>query len=229
MIILLWILGFFVVAIGGLALMVAAQTRRERRARSSVTPATMPGWVQAMLRESASGSHLIFDANQRDGFLQIALTAREGDWRRVELALPDAAWSHDTFALAVFRLGEGADKCEVEERRRNAKVPRFLRVTIEGDSEDVFERVADLLQSMAGIFEFRPEQTFTVSGYGPPDPGHIHFMANDFEQRFPRGGRVTQRIAGMIREHADTVEEERDAPTRKRPVPKRIPTARNDP
>ena len=68
MIILRWILGFFVVAIGGLALMVAAQTRRERRARSSVTPATMPGWVQAMLRESASGSYLIFDANQRDGF-----------------------------------------------------------------------------------------------------------------------------------------------------------------
>jgi len=223
MYVLLWILAFFAAVVAAIALAIARHDRRNARPRASVTLETMPGWVNQMLRRNASGSFLIFDANGREGFLQIALNAREGGWRRVEFGLPDTDWSHENFALAVLTLGADAAECIVEEDPRNTLVPRFLTVILEGDSANVGARTAALLRSAAQTLGFPAGQTFTVSGEGTDHPDYLRSVADELDRRI-RGPRwLVRRLAAFTRAQADELQREMDAPE---PARMRLPHAR---
>lgn len=221
--VLLWILAFFAAVVAAFALALAWENRRGARVRASVTLETMPGWVSQMLRRNAPGSYLVFTANGREGFLEIALNAREGGWRRVEFGLPDTDWSHESFALAVLTLSTGAAECHVEEDPRNTLVPRFLRVFLEGDSANVGARTAALLRSAAQTLGFPAGQTFTVSGEGTDHPDYWRTSADELERTF-RGPRwLMRRLAALARARADELQREMDAPE---PARMRLPHAR---
>jgi hypothetical protein len=83
----------------------------------------MSPWINSLLLRHAPGSTLVFDANDGGGFLQLALTGREAGWRRVELGLPDADWSHDSFALAA-RTALQRPTLALASRRRIRPQPR---------------------------------------------------------------------------------------------------------
>ncbi|MFL5382916.1 MAG: hypothetical protein ACJ8GN_10415 [Longimicrobiaceae bacterium] len=223
MYVLLWILGLFAAVVAVAVLAAARERRRSARMRASVTLEKMPDWVHQMLRRNAPGSSLVFDANGREGFLQLALTGREGGWRRVEFGLPDTDWSHESFALAAVTLGAGAAECHVEEDPGNTLVPRFLRIILEGDSANVGARAAALLRSAAQILGFRAGQTFTVSGGGTDHPDYWRTGADEFERRFPGPRWFTRRIAASMRTRGDELQRELDAPA---PARTRLPHAR---
>jgi hypothetical protein len=212
MYVLLWILGLFALAVAAFALVLVRERRRSARVRASVTLEKIPDWVNQMLRQNAPGSCLVFDANGREGFLQVALTGREGGWRRVEFGLPDTDWSHESFALAAATLGTGAAECHVEEDPGNTLVPRFLRVILEGDSANVGARAAALLRSAAQTLGFPAGQTFTVSGGGPDHPDFCRTVADEFERTFPAPRWFTRRMAALMRARADELQRELDAP-----------------
>ncbi|MFL5538029.1 MAG: hypothetical protein ACJ8J0_03515 [Longimicrobiaceae bacterium] len=223
MYVLFGILAFFALAAAALVIGAVRERRRLERRRTSVTVDRMAGYVKGLLLSRAPGSTLVFDANDGDGFLQLALTGREGDWRRVEFGLPDAEWSHENFALAVLTLGGDAAECLVEEDPRNVQVPRFLSVLLEGDSEDVAARAATLLGTAAQTLGFSAAQTFTVSMSGRDHPDFLRTSADEIERRglLPRW--FTRRIVAFMRAQADEVERELDAPASART---RLPHAR---
>ncbi|MFL5538030.1 MAG: hypothetical protein ACJ8J0_03520 [Longimicrobiaceae bacterium] len=223
MYVLLWILGLFAAVVAVVVLGAARERRRGERVRTSVTVGKMPAWVNRLLLQYAPGSCMVFEANGASGFLQLALTGRDGGWRRVEFGLPDTGWSHESFALAALTLGAGASECQVEENPGNVDVPRFLRVSLEGDSANVAARAAVLLRSAAQTLGFSTGQTFTVSMSGTDHPDCWRFGADEFERRF-RGPRwITRRMAASMRARADELQREQEAPA---PERTRLPHAR---
>jgi hypothetical protein len=179
--------------------------RRARRARTRATVDQLRRWVNAMLWQYAPGATLLADANGGRGFLQLALTGREGEWRRVKFGLPDAEWSHENFALAAVALEEGADAAQVEENPGNVHVPRFLRIALEGERDEVAGRAAELLHRAAAVLELGPEQTFTVTVHGGDHPDFLRDTLEKIEQSaLPRW--FARRLTDHLHRQLATVE-----------------------
>src|SRR5262245_8040188 len=129
MIILIGILALLAAGIAAFARAVRIQMRRAERTRTRATLDDLGGWTRALLLRFSPGACLIADSNDGPGFLQLAVTGREGEWRRVEFGLPDAGWAREHFALAVAVLEEYGVESHVEDDPGNADVPSFLRIT----------------------------------------------------------------------------------------------------
>ncbi|HEU4557228.1 MAG TPA: hypothetical protein VFS20_05240 [Longimicrobium sp.] len=181
------------------------EMRRARRACSAVLLGEVRGWVEAMLRKYAPGGYVIAHANGRDGFLQLALTGRKRNWRRVELGVPDCEWSRPNFDVAVLLLSEGASTWMVEENPGNADVPRFLRVILQGRSENVLKRAASLLHRAADVLDFPADQRYRIEMHGDDHPDYTREGADYIDQM--RGPRWLLRpIAASLRKDADNAE-----------------------
>ncbi|HEX8242685.1 MAG TPA: hypothetical protein VF541_04305 [Longimicrobium sp.] len=197
MMIVLFVVLAVITAVLAVVVLVTRELRRARRARSRVTVDQLSRWVNSMLLRCAPGATLLAAANGGPKFLQLAVTGREDEWRRVEFGLPDAEWSHENFALAALSLEEGAAAASVEHAPENAHVPRFLRITLEGERAEVTERASELLRRAAAVLELAPEQTYTVSVQGSDHPDYLREMVRAIEQsRLPRwfARRVTAQL-----------------------------------
>lgn len=184
---------------------VRREMRRARRACSAVSLEEVRGFVERMLEKRARGAFLIAHANGREGFLQLALTGRKRDWRRVELGVPDCEWSRPNFDVAVLLLSEGASTWMVEEHPDNPNVPRFLRVTLQGRSENVLKRSAVLLHRAANVLEFPPDQRYRIEVNGRDHPDYMRAMADRADQM--EGPRWLLRwAAASLRKDADEAE-----------------------
>jgi hypothetical protein len=179
--------------------------RRSERARTTTTLDQMAGWVNALVLRYAPGAFLAAASNDGPGFLQLAVTGREGDWRRVEFGLPDAEWSRESFALAVSLLEEHATDARLEHDSENANVPRFLRLTIAGNHAEVTRRATELLRSAAVLLSFPPEGTYTMSLTGNYHPEYYRSVAAEVESGdLPQWFR--RRLVAFIRREAEALE-----------------------
>ena len=206
MIILAGLFAVFIIAIAWLVIGTTLQMRRARHAWKNATLDQLPRWVKGMLWQYAPGACLIADSNDGEGFLQLALTGREGAWRQVEFGLPAADWSRAVFPLAASILAEGATDVRVEHNHRNADVPRFLRVSIAGDSADVEARAIDLLRRAAEILSFPVDGTFGVSLKGSDHPEYLRTTAIEVKDstKLPRW--FKRRLSASLLRQADELE-----------------------
>ncbi|HKP77096.1 MAG TPA: hypothetical protein VJT67_16310, partial [Longimicrobiaceae bacterium] len=181
------ILGLFAVGAAAVALGARAQMRRARHARTRATYDDLSGWVNRLLLQFAPGSCLVAELNDGRGFLQLAVTGREAEWRQVEFGLPDAEWARENFALAVVTLEEGAGDARVEHNPGNAEIPRFLSITFSGERNDVARKATNLLRRAAAVLEFPADATFSISLQGDDDPEYYrHGAAIVEEMGLPR-------------------------------------------
>lgn len=192
---LLWV-GLGVLGAAGAAL--AVPVVRWRRLRDRATIAEVGRWTATLLRQSAQGSVLIAVANGRPGFLQYALTGRDGDWRRLEFGLPEADWSKEALPAVERVLDRFAVPWTVETNPGNLPVPRFLRAEIEGPREEVLERASALFVELAAALGYDETQTYAVSLQGGDAPEYEAELLARIES-LPRQGRVTRGMAALLR------------------------------
>ncbi|HEX6751228.1 MAG TPA: hypothetical protein VF092_28315 [Longimicrobium sp.] len=203
-IILLCILGIPATAVTALAVAIGVAHRRAERERTAATIRDVQRRVSGFLARFGPGSRLVFHANGREGFLQLAVTAREHDWRRVQFSLPDTAWSHENFAVAALTLSNGAAECLVEENP-GAHLPRVLRITLEGDADEVAQRAAELLRRAEQVLEFPAGQTYTTALRGPEHPDYYRRLAQQAE-RMPGPRWFVGRVSASLRRQAEQLE-----------------------
>jgi hypothetical protein len=206
MIILAGLFAAFILVIAVSMIRAALQMRRSKRTRDNASLDQLSRWVTGMLLRFAPGACLIAESNDREGFLQLARTGREGAWRQLEFGLPDANWSRARFPLAVSVLSEGATDVRVEQEPANAAVPRFLRISIAGESADVESRAVDLLRHAAEVLEFPADGTYRVSLTGPDHPEYLRTMAIEVKHstKLPRW--ITRRLSASLLRDAEALE-----------------------
>lgn len=208
MIVLLWIVGLFLVAVGALAVAVRRARRRDRELCSRVPIDQVHRWIRGMLQRFVPGGYVIAHANGGDGFLQVAVTGREGTWRQVELGLPDADWCRTHFDRAVETLPGVATDWTLEHTPDNPDVPRFLRVSIAGQWQSVLQRTTELLHRAAEVLELPPDQTYTIESRGADHPDYVREIADELD-RIPDGRWLLGRMTRWLRRHADALERAR--------------------
>lgn len=205
MIILAGLFAVIVLAIAALVIAAKLQVRRAKHERENAALDQWLGWVKGMLVRYAPGTCLIAQSNDAEGFLQLALTGREGTWRQVEFGLPDAEWSRTRFQLAASALAEGATDVRVERNRRNANVPRFLRVSIAGDIAEVEARAIDLLRRAAEVLSFPADGTYRVSIEGGDHPDYWRSLVDGTKRSsLPRW--ITRRLDAYILRQVEEME-----------------------
>lgn len=179
--------------------------RRFRRARTRIPLERCLLALRTMLRQLRPGALFAAAPNGRDGFLQLILTDREGNWREVEFGLPDADWSRARFDHAVAVLGELEPDCEVEHTPGNPDVPRFLRVWIHGGEASVLERATALVRAAAEVLGFPEEQTYNLVFRGQDHPDYMRELADLVEQD-PSIPRLLRKLGPLFRKQADEAE-----------------------
>jgi hypothetical protein len=199
------VLAVFAAGLAACGQAVSARKRRLERARTRATLDDLDRWVNGLLLRFAPGACLLAASNEGAGFLQLAVTGREAEWRRVEFGLPDAAWSRERFALAAITLEEGAADARVEHDPGNARIPRFLRITLTGERTDVAARATDLLRRAAVVLSFPPGGTYTMSVTGRDHPEYYRQVARDAEAAdLPRW--LSRRVRALLNDHAEALE-----------------------
>jgi hypothetical protein len=205
MTVLMWISGGVAAVTGMLTVAFWRQQRKWKRARTRQSFSRFTGCLQSLLERCSPGAVVAAYPNGQQGFLQVALTGRKGDWRELEFGLPDADWSRASFDAAVAALPQGASEWSVEHTPGNPDVPRFLRVWIEGGESDVRERATALLHRAAELLGFPADQTYNIDFQGTDHPDYLHAMLDRFE-RDPQTSRFLLRLLPMLRRHADQAE-----------------------
>lgn len=190
---------------GSAVVVVKREMRRQRRARTRLQFDRFLWALQPLLHRMRPGAELAAFPNGRDGFLQLVLTGREGSLREVEFGLPDTDWSRTRFDQAVDVLQEHASSWLVEHTPGNPDVPRFLRVWIYGEEDEVREQTAALLHAAAEVLSFPASQTYNVEFTGEDHPDYMRALADQLEQD-PRTPRLVRKLVPFYRRQADEAE-----------------------
>jgi hypothetical protein len=85
------------------------------------------------------------------GFLQVAVTEANGDWRTVEFGLPETEWARVAFMEvdAVLRSHSFIPEIEAGPTK---DVPRFLRLRLAGPVESLVPQMSSVLSLVARAF-----------------------------------------------------------------------------
>lgn len=212
MAVLIWlpaILAGVVLLLFALALLIPRLARGLERARTRVPLDVVVQRLEPMLRRMQPGAHLAAIAHGGDAFLQLALTARYAEWREVEFGLPEAGWARPYFNEAIVALGKLGSEWRVEHNPGNTRVPRFLRVWIEGPQDEVRERAGALLRAGARVLGFPPDQRWNVEFHGHEHPEYLRSLADQLERKVG-DSRLHRRWIAALRRQADRAERATD-------------------
>lgn len=184
--------------LGAAAGAVASFSLRWRRRVRRATVHELGAWTATWLREYAPGSVLIANANGRPGFLQLALTARRRDRRRVEFGLPETGWSREHLPAVERVLDAAGVEWRIETNPGNPAVPRYLRATLEGTRAEVLERASVLLPELAAALGHPAHQSYSVELQGREDPEHDAELGAQLE-RLAGEGRLPRWLVRAVR------------------------------
>jgi hypothetical protein len=159
-------------------------------------------FVETFLHQLRPGSVLLLERETKPGFLQLAISERRDQWREVEFGLPDAEWSHSQFDVVHAAMQSAGYSTEIEINEGNEQVPRFLRVYVEGNREDLTITLLQLLETAANKLEFAVEDRYTLQMMGETAPEYTRELATQLEQ-LPRGGWFTNMLGKYLRRSAN--------------------------
>lgn len=155
-------------------------------------------FVDSFLHHLAPGSVFLLERETKPGFLQLAILERLDQRLGVEFGLPDAEWSHDQFDRVHTAMESAGYSTEVETNEGNEQVPRFLRVFVEGNRDDLTITLLELLGTAANNLGFGTEDKYTLQMLGETDPEYMDELATRLEQS-PRSGWFGRTIAKYLR------------------------------
>ena len=120
--------------------------------------------VPDLLREARFTQFFIAERAHGPGFLQVAVTEANGNWRTVEFGLPDADWARAVFedVQTVLRSSSFAPQIETG---TTEKVPRFLRVILKGPSETLVPQLGQVLSLVASVLRWDATTEYVLT-YG---------------------------------------------------------------
>jgi hypothetical protein len=199
------VVGVFATVVTALLVREHFRQQRRRNAWQHASLDQVQDLVRVLMLRYGRAANFVAVTNGRDGFLQMALTGRYRTYRKVELGLPDTDWTRNVFDHAVEVLREGTSSCKVEHNPGNTAVPRFLRVSIEGNEDAVLPHARELLARTAAVLGFETDQTYAVKMSGPDHPEFLRSVADRLEQG-RRLRALSRRFAEVIRRQAEELE-----------------------
>ncbi len=164
-------------------------------------------FLESFLLQMGVGSVFVLEREPGPGFLQLALTDRHSEVEELEFGLPDAGWCRERFVLVHTALETAEHNCRLEVDRDNIAVPRFLRVRIKGNREELTPRLIQVLTLAAGQLGFDSEDRYTLRMKGSISSEYQRGLADQMEQ-MPRGGLIARTLAAWLRRSAKTDQEE---------------------
>lgn len=162
-------------------------------------------FVETFLLQLAPGSVFLLERETKPGFLQLAMIDRRDQWRTIEFGLPDDEWSHNQFDLVHAAMQSAGYSTEVETNEGNKQIPRFLRVYVEGNTDELTIVLLQLLETAANKLEFGVQDRYTLQMLGETAPEYTRDLADRLEQ-LPRGNWFSRIIAKYLRRSAQRSE-----------------------
>lgn len=160
-------------------------------------------FLQSFLQQSGAGSILVLDRESGPGFLQIAIGKRQRDQLEIEFGVPDAAWSRQHFDIVHGAMGNAGFINRVETNSDNENIPRFLRVYVRGNRDELSRVVPQVLELAANALGFRMGDRYTLRMSGAVSSEYQRELAAQLEQ-LPRGGHIGRMIVRWLRRSAGT-------------------------
>lgn len=158
-------------------------------------------FLDSFLTSLAPGSVFLLERETKPGFLQLAMIERRDQWRKIEFGLPDDEWSHNQFDLVHAAMQGAGYSTQVETNEGNKQIPRFLRVYVEGNTDDLAIVLLQLFETAANQLQFGTQDRYTLQMLGETAPEYTRDVANRLEQ-LPRGGWFTRILAKFLRNSA---------------------------
>ncbi len=155
-------------------------------------------FVDGFLLQFGPGSVLLLERETKPGFLQFAIAERRDQWLKDEYGLPDDEWSRRQFDLVQVTMANAGYDTNVERDDENKQIPRFLRVYVEGNRDDLTLTLLQLLEMAANKLEFGIEDRYTLQMWGVFDSAYRDELATQVEQ-LPRAGWFGRTIAKYLR------------------------------
>jgi hypothetical protein len=118
--------------------------------------------VPNLLREAPFSEFFIAQRANGPGFLQLAVTEANGDWRTVQFGLPDADWAREDFD-AVDRVLRASSFIPTIETGTSDRVPRFLRLSLTGPIDALVPQVEKVLSLVARTLKWDPATEYVLT------------------------------------------------------------------
>jgi hypothetical protein len=158
-------------------------------------------FLESFLQQLDVGSVFVLERESGPGFLQLAVTDRRSDREELEFGLPDAGWCRERFDLVHNAMEAAGHICHVEADSGNIAIPRFLRVRIRGNREELTPMLIQVLTLAAGQLGFDSEDRYTLRMKGSISSEYQRNLAEQLEQ-MPRRGRIGRALAAWLRRSA---------------------------
>jgi len=158
-------------------------------------------FLKGFLLQLGPGSVLMLERESGPGFLQLAIRERHGDLWQIEFGLPDADWSRERFDLVRDAMVNAGIANDVETNRDNKDIPRFLRVYIEGNRDDLILVLLRILELAANQLEFKKDDQYTLRMSGDISSEYQNELATQLE-KLPQRNVILRPLASWLRRSA---------------------------
>ena len=154
-------------------------------------------FLESFLQQSDAGSVFVLERESGPGFLQLAVTDRRRSHREIEFGLPDAEWCRGRFDFVHKAMETAGHTCRLEANPGNLAVPRFLRVRIRGNRDELTPVLIQVLTLAAGPLGFDSQDRYTLRMNATIGAKYMRDLAEQLEQ-MPRGGSIGRALAAWL-------------------------------
>ena len=158
-------------------------------------------FLKGFLLQNGRGSVLFLERESGPGFLQLAVRERRGDWQEIEFGLPDAEWSREHFDLVHRAIVNEGHANDVETNDDNKDIPRFLRVYLEGNRDELIPVLLGFLELTVNLLEFKKDDTYNLRMIGDISSDYQNELAGELEQ-LPHTDLIVRKLAAWLRRSA---------------------------
>jgi len=158
-------------------------------------------FLKGFLLQNGRGSVLFLDRESGPGFLQVAVRAHRGPWLEIEFGLPELDWSREHFDLVHRAIVNEGHANDVEANDDNKDIPRFLRVYLEGNRDELIHVLLGVLELTANLLEFKKDDTYTLRMMGDIGSEVKIELAGELEQ-LPHTNLIVRKLAAWLRRSA---------------------------
>lgn len=155
-------------------------------------------FLEVFLHQAGVGSVFVLTRESGPGFLQLALISHRGDKEQLEFGLPDTDWCAHRFDAVREALEGEALLVHVQEDSRNAAVPRFLRVRIQGNRQELVPTLMHVLSLAAQQLEFDAHDRYTLRMNATTSPEYSQYLAGRVVETSGKNW-VGRMLAALIR------------------------------
>jgi hypothetical protein len=155
-------------------------------------------FLESFLQQSDVGSVFVMERESGPGFLQLAVTDRRSDRGELEFGLPDAGWCQGRFEFVHKAMETAGHTCRLEANPGNLAIPRFLRVRIRGNRDELTPMSIQVLTLAAGQLGFGSEDRYTLRMNATISSDYLQDLGEQLEQ-MPRGDSIGRALAAWMR------------------------------